>query len=42
MEPCNVEYGGNLSMMIPKDAKAEMLVGQDESTYYHYIFSKRE
>ena len=41
VEPCNVEYGGDLSAMIPKGTNTVMLVGQDESTYHRYIFSKK-
>ena len=41
VEPCNIEYGGNLSVRIPKDTKPMMLVGQDEITYHQHIFSEK-
>ena len=36
----NQKYGGNLSVRFPTGARPLLLIGQDESTYHQYIFSK--
>ena len=38
----NNKYGGNLSVRRDKDTKPLMMIGQDESTFQQYIFSKRQ
>ena len=37
----NEQYGGNLSTRLEIGAKPLMLIGQDESTYHQFVFSKR-
>ena len=38
----NKNYGGNLSVRFDKSGRSSMMIGQDESTYHQYIFSKNQ
>ena len=36
----NIEYGGNVSGRVVKGGRYLMIIGQDESTYHQWTFSK--
>ena len=38
----NKAYGGNLSIRFVKKKRQLIMLGQDESTYHQYIFSKKQ
>ena len=37
----NVEMGGNLSVRIGLDERPSIMLGQDESTFHQFVFSKK-
>ena len=38
----NKKYGGDLSIRLPVGVRPVLMVGQDESTFHQFIFSKKQ
>jgi hypothetical protein len=38
----NKKYGGDLSGRLPVGVRPVLMVGQDESTFHQFIFSKKQ
>jgi hypothetical protein len=38
----NKQFGGNLSIRLPAGVRPILMIGQDESTFHQYVFSKQQ
>ena len=38
----NKQYGGDLSVRLPVGVRPVLMVGQDETTFHQFIFSKKQ
>jgi hypothetical protein len=38
----NKQYGGNLSIRLPVGVRPVLMIGQDESTFHQFVFSKKQ